>query len=91
MLHRISIFDLATLEMMRIGKPIILSKQGGNLSFNKKANIIFTEGPKWQLNNKLCDLKHYGELNKEVFEVYFSKEAFKERYISMINRANNTK
>lgn len=89
MLHRISIFDLSTLEMMMMGKAIILSRQGGNLSFNKKGNIIFTDGINLPSNLNLSELKYYGELNRKVFETYFSKKVFKKEYISMISLAKN--
>lgn len=89
MLHRISIFDLSTLEMMMMGKAVILSRQGGNLSFNKKGNIIFTDGINLPPNLSLSELKHYGELNRKVFETYFSKKVFKKEYISMISLAKN--
>lgn len=87
MLHRISIFDLSTLEMMMNGKAVILSKRGGNLSFNKENNIIFSDGNKWPSNLNINELNHYGELNRKVFEAYFSIKVFKNEYISMINSA----
>jgi len=40
MLQRISIFDLATLEVMNKEKAIVLSAVGGNIEFNKENNII---------------------------------------------------
>lgn len=43
MLHRISIFDFATLEAMSQHSAIILSKIGGNLDFDMNSNIIFAE------------------------------------------------
>ena len=39
MLHRISIFDLATLEMMNKSKAIVLSDAGGNPEFNLENNM----------------------------------------------------
>lgn len=43
MLHRISIFDFATLEAMSQHSAVILSKIGGNLDFNMNSNVIFAE------------------------------------------------
>lgn len=41
MLHRISIFDLTTLEMMDKSKCVVLSDVGGNPEFNREDNIIW--------------------------------------------------
>ena len=42
MLHRLSIFDFATLEAMSARTAVILSPIGGNLDFNKNRNIIYS-------------------------------------------------
>lgn len=81
MLHRISIFDFATLEAMSQSSAIILSKVGGNVDLNMKDNIIFAE----DVDNKSCDISIVNwndmqRLNKQVFDEKFSKEAFVKQY-----------
>ena len=87
MLHRLSIFDFATLEAMSQGTAILLSPIGGNMDINKEANILYItdnykEGIHKLLNSNIDLLK---EKNKHVFETYFSKAAFKNEYIKMID------
>ena len=87
MLHRLSIFDFATLEAMSQGTAILLSPIGGNMDFNKESNILYItdnykEGIHKLLNSNIDLLK---EKNKHVFETYFSKAAFKNEYIKMID------
>lgn len=86
MMHRVSIFDLATLEAMKEGLCIALSKEGGNLDFNKNNNIIFIKD-----NNEsaklLADIDIYknGECNKKVYDDHFSNKNFIELYRSVID------
>ena len=64
MLHRISIFDLATLEVMRKSKAVILSNVGGNPEFNQNNNIILADSPKEATEQFLsADLKTIGQEN----------------------------
>lgn len=81
MLHRISIFDFATLEAMSQRSAVILSKIGGNLDFNKNSNIIFAEDVE---NDESiltkADFSFLKESNYNVFNSYFSKEAFVNQY-----------
>lgn len=82
MMHRISIFDFATLEAMSQESAIVLSKVGGNTDFNKEGNVIFTE-------DALQDMAKFAETdfelmkkkNKEIFDTYFSLDAFRKQYI----------
>lgn len=78
MFHRISIFDLATLESMKEGNCIVLSNAGGNPEFNKSENIILHDGNNAETakkinRNNIDDLK---KTNKLVYEKYFSNEKF---------------
>lgn len=84
MLHRLSIFDLATLEAMRAGCALVLSDVGGNLEYNLRDNVIFvSEGMEQEAIQKLtADLERLGHRNKQVFEEYFNAEDFKRRYIN---------
>ena len=83
MLHRISIFDFATLEAMSQHSAIILSKIGGNLDFDKDSNIIFAEDVEHDpslLTN--ADITSLQERNYDVFCRYFSEKAFVNQYKS---------
>ena len=86
MLHRISIFDFATLEAMSQGNAIVLSKVGGNIDFDKTDNILFSEDYQDKMDEfAYLDFFFYKKKNKEVFEKFFSKTAFREQYISFVN------
>lgn len=81
MLHRISIFDFATLEAMSQHSAIILSKIGGNLDFDMNSNIIFAEDV--EANESIlikADFPSLKENNYNVFNCHFSKEAFVNQY-----------
>lgn len=87
MLHRISIFDLATLEMMNYSKTVVLSNIGGNPEFNKENNIIL-----WKGNNKTTaktilntNLEKKGKLNKQIYDKYFSHTSYKKQYSKLID------
>ena len=82
MLHRISIFDFATLEAMKHNCAVILSKVGGNLDFNKNNNIIFENDFSFDyLINNLDELK---QKNKICFDKFFSEKNFRDSYIKEI-------
>lgn len=81
--HRVSIFDLATLEAMKESKLVVLSPVGGNLDFNKENNIIFTTDEKADIFSRES-LKSYGDKNKYVYENYFSPDNFIHSYHSVI-------
>ena len=92
MLHRISIFDFATLEAMSQRSAIILSKVGGNVDFDKNNNIIFAEDIySDKILLKSIDLESLKERNFLVFVEYFSKEAFVKQYRILFNKLLNIK
>ena len=82
MLHRISIFDLSTLEAMKNNNAIILSYTGGNIEFNKENNIFYTNKGLFDISKENID--RYKIINKNVYEKYFSVDNFKKRYINVI-------
>lgn len=87
MLHRISIFDLTTLEMMNKSKCIILSNVGGNPEFNKENNIILVDDNKKAIDSFVkSNIKDLGKKNKKVYDKYFSDKEFKKNYISVIKQ-----
>ncbi|MGN1154362.1 MAG: glycosyltransferase [Candidatus Gastranaerophilaceae bacterium] len=86
MLQRISIFDLATLEVMRKSKAIILSDIGGNPEFNKEDNIILYKNNKQAVDEFLAkDIKELGNLNKKVYDNFFSPKCFMQLNRHLIN------
>lgn len=88
MMHRNAIFDLATLEAMRAGKPLILSPVGGNREVNLADNVAFVTE---ESIDDVCrviqarDRRKWGELNRDVFEQHFTLEHFAERYRAMLD------
>lgn len=87
MLHRISIFDLATLEAMQNANGLILSKTGGNLEYNCEENVLYLENNNYdQLVEKVIntDKEEQKNLNQKCYNEYFSKIRFKERYCRQI-------
>jgi glycosyltransferase involved in cell wall biosynthesis len=91
MLHRISIFDLTTLEVMKKGKCIILSDVGGNPEFNKENNIILCDNYEQCANDFInCNLDKLSIKNKEVYNQYFSQEQFKINYLIIMKDLLNS-
>lgn len=88
MLHRLSIFDFATLEAMSQNTAVALSPIGGNMDFDKKSNIVFIDDDYHTSAGRLAsaDIDRLKNLNKVVFEKYFSATAFKEEYVEMIQQ-----
>lgn len=85
MMHRISIFDFATLEAMSQSSAVVLSRVGGNPEFNYNGNVIFAENAQNDMasfaKQNFDSLK---KQNKEVFDKYFSKEAFRCQYENFV-------
>ena len=88
MLHRISIFDLATLEMMNKAKAVILSAIGGNPEFNKENNILLFNNNDYDslVRDFLkSDIKELGKLNKMTYDKNFSNQEYIKNYRNLIN------
>lgn len=87
MLHRISIFDFATLEAMYMGKAVILSKIEGNNEFNKAENVLLVNPDNYDWDSIIAYISErddYGQLNKQVFHDYFSQEPFRKAYLDFV-------
>ncbi len=86
MLHRLSIFDFATLEAMSLHTALVLSSVGGNIDFNKNHNVIFASGDYSDAISKLSIrmIDEMKERNYSVFNDYFSSNAFADAYRQMI-------
>jgi glycosyltransferase involved in cell wall biosynthesis len=76
MLHRVSIFDLATLEAMETGLMLILSRIGGNLEFNVCNNVKYDDE---NFNLDANEIEKYKQLSLEAFKT-FNNESFKKIY-----------
>lgn len=88
MLHRQSIFDLATLEAMRAGKALVLSPVGGNTEVDLDGNVLFVTDDTVDDACRVLetrDAREWGERNRAVFEQEFSLQKFTERYQRMID------
>lgn len=88
MLHRISIFDFATLEAMKNRCAIVLSRIGGNVDFNKEGNIIFAEDVKFPNDEAFSaeNISRLKERNVEVFNEYFSVQNFKRQNFDLLDK-----
>lgn len=93
-------FDLITLEVLRAGTPILMTKTGGNKHFLSYSNtnttgIFFYEYSNIEMasNNisNLIKLKETGEIdeiknyNRQLFLTHFTVKSFLERYITCLN------
>lgn len=89
MLHRISIFDLSTLEAMSKKTALVLSDVGGNKEFNKEDNVIlvkknnYAESAHQLLASNVDELK---EKNWMVYNDYFSPQNFCNQYRAAIKQ-----
>lgn len=91
MLHRISIFDKATLEAMSYGLIPILSNVGGNKEMNIEDNIIFVnDNESIQMPNKEMELV-LAQKNRHVFNKHFSMLQLAKAYNREIVRAWKSK
>ncbi|MCV9998943.1 polysialyltransferase family glycosyltransferase [Pararhizobium sp. YC-54] len=88
MLHRISIFDFATLEAMKNNCAIVLSKVGGNIDFNKADNVIFSEDITFP-NDDIFSVKNISrlkKLNTDVLNKHFSVQNFKKQNFELLEK-----
>ncbi len=88
MLHRISIFDFATLEAMKNNCAIVLSKIGGNVDFNKEGNVIFAEDITFPDAHTFSveNVSRLKKLNADVFNGHFSVQNFKEQNFELLEK-----
>lgn len=91
MLHRISIFDFSTLEAMYMEKPIILSDIAGNDEFNRDNNILLInrDTSDKEIKDFVTHKEKYGVRNRKVYDSFFSKNAFRERYYKVFDELIN--
>lgn len=89
MLHRAAIFDLATLEAMRAGIPLVLSPVGGNQEVAVNDNVVFVDADNLDAACREIaarDRARWGKRNREAFDEHFSLDHFADRYRSALDR-----
>ena len=88
MLHRLSIFDFATLEAMFAKTAVVLSPVGGNIDFNKNDNIIFASGDYYTAIAQITakEINKLKLLNYETYQRYFSASAFSIAYKEIVRK-----
>lgn len=93
-------FDLILLEVMSIGKPVVLTNTGGNKYFKKftKSGLHYYDyGKNDDAVEKILRLKdnnkidEEGKLNKEIFNNNFTIEIFTKKYIETIEKIYKSK
>ena len=85
MMHRHSIFDLATLEAMFNSTVPILSRVGGNLEVEKNNNIVFEEQIDMIGRLTKNEINKMKEANQRVYTNFFSNFDFLNRYRIIIS------
>lgn len=87
MLHRVSIFDFSTLEAMYCKRPVILSDIPGNDEYNQEQNIMLVDDDTDMkvVVEYVAAGEEKGRKNREVYEKYFAKESFVERYVTLLD------
>lgn len=94
MLHRNSVFDIATLEAMYAGCGLVLSDAGSNHEFNRDGNVVIVRKPgDEEAVRRLeeIDRKRWRHSNRQVFERYFSQGRFREKYGRMLEAFLNNR
>lgn len=92
MMHRISIFDLSTLEAMSSRSALVLSEVGGNVEFNVDGNVILVkEGAYEKAARQLLesDLEELKKKNRRAYQNHFSPERFSRRYAKFLEKLLN--
>lgn len=86
MLHRVSIFDIATLEAMYNNLSIILSDIDGNKEFNRDNNVfLINELDNVDYNKIDQEIINHNSHNREVYNEVFNNSAFEVRYKKLID------
>lgn len=93
--NRETYFDLILLEVMSLGKPVILSRTGGNKYFSRfdSKGLMFystidecVECVKRIQNFGQHNLEEIGNENRFIFEKYFTSKVFSINYINTVKK-----
>ena len=88
MLHKKSIFDMATLEAMSMSCIPILSRVGGNLEFNIENNVLYDDVfNQSEVTEKF--IGNYKALNFEIYNKFFSNKVFINNYLRLTREVQN--
>lgn len=87
-------FDLILLEVLSIGKPIVLTKTGGNKYFKKfkDSGLYLYDYNNYDQFKKILDklsdddLEKIGAKNKKIFDENFSADIFAKNYIELYEK-----
>lgn len=93
--NRETYFDLILLEVMSLGKPVLLPYNGGNKYFKRflsKGLVFYNEGNLKDMVNTFVkyynDFSHweeYGKINKDIFDNFFNNDIFGNNYLMLVN------
>lgn len=93
--NRQTYFDIVLLEVLSLGKPVILSDTGGNKFFKKfnSAGIIYFRNME-HLKDIIVRCSEYdrleiikiGEINKKIFFEHFTNVKFAEKYLLLMEK-----
>ena len=90
-------FDLVMLEVLSLGKIVVASNTGGNRFFNKvRPNGIFLyntvkeciETLKKIREMDIKEINRLGQLNKELYQEYFTASSMADNYINLVESLN---
>ena len=92
--NRQTYFDIVLLEVLSLGKPVILSDTGGNKFFKKfnSPGIIYFKNMQ-QLKDIIVrfseydynEINKFGEINKKIFFEHFTNVKFAEKYLLLMD------
>lgn len=86
-------FDLVLLEVLSMGKPVIISRTGGNKFFEKlnSDGIYVYESEKEAVDiilkmkeKGMEELENLGQMNQTIYEKYFTPLIFAQNYIKLL-------
>lgn len=92
-------FDLVLLEVLSVGKPVVMTNTGGNKYFEKfkeSAMYYYEYGNIDEAVSIISDLQKkdlstLGEINKKILENNFTIEIFTKKYIDLLETLNKNK
>lgn len=92
--NRETYFDLILLEVLSLGKAVILSDTGGNKHFKQFASpemIFFSRDNKVALVDSMRSFLNQGAIvadgrNYDLFKAYFTRDVFGQNYVSLYDK-----
>lgn len=96
--NRMTYFDLIALEVMSLGKPIIASNTGGNITLSQissgvslfeSENIRDLKEKLLSIYNNKIVLNEMSKMNLDAYEKYFTIDKFAQRYLNILEVIKN--